>query len=75
MGTHGKEILVPGADSCIVIDQKCTIIAEFGKKKPALTADGVLVVKDCLVTSSLFNYLHDYCKQFTITIAFLSLFQ
>ena len=66
---------MPGVDSCIVKDQKCTIIAEFGKKKrkkkqPAQTADGRLLVRDCLVTSSSFNYLYDYCKLFAIMIAF-----
>ena len=51
---------MPGVDSCIVKDQKCTIIAEFGKKKtPAQNADGGLLVRDCLVTSSPFNYLYD----------------
>ena len=68
---------MPGVDSCIVKDQKCTIIAEFGlkKKKPAQTADGGLLVRDCLITSSPFNYLYDYCKQFTIMITFPSLFE
>ena len=33
MGTKGKGILMPGVDSCIVKDQKCTVIAKFGKKK------------------------------------------
>ena len=42
---------MPGVDSCIVKDQKCTIIAEFGQKKPAETADGGLLVRDCLITS------------------------
>ena len=32
MGTQEKGILMPGVDSCIVKDQKCSIIAEFGKK-------------------------------------------
>ena len=75
MGTQGKEILMSGVDICIVKDQKCTIIAEFGKKKPAQTADGGLLVRDCLVTSSPFNYLPDHWKQFSITIAFPSLFE
>ena len=48
MATWGKGILMPGVDSCIVKDQKCTVIAEFGKKNPAQTADGGLVVRDCL---------------------------
>ena len=34
MGTQEKESLMPGVDSCIVKDEKCPIIAEFGKKKP-----------------------------------------
>ena len=71
MGTQGKGILMPGVDSCIVKDQKCTIIAEFSKKNPAQIADGGLLVRDCLITSSPFDYLHDYCKQFTIMIASL----
>ena len=33
MGTQEKGILMPGVDSCIVEDQKCSIIAEFRKKK------------------------------------------
>ena len=33
MGTQEKGILMPRVDSCIVKDQKCPIIAEFGKKK------------------------------------------
>ena len=66
---------MPGVDSCIVKDQKCTIIAEFGSKKPAQTADGGLLVRDCLITSSPFNYLYDYCNQFTIMITFPSLFE
>ena len=32
MGTQEKGILMPGIDSCIVKDQKCPTIAEFGKK-------------------------------------------
>ena len=32
MGTQEKWILIHGVDSCIVKDQKCPIIAEFGKK-------------------------------------------
>ena len=32
MGKQEKRILMPGVDSCIVKDQKCPIIAEFGKK-------------------------------------------
>ena len=32
IGTQEKGILMPGVDSCIVKDQKCPIIAEFGKK-------------------------------------------
>ena len=32
MGTQEKGILMPGVDSCIVKDQKCPRIAEFGKK-------------------------------------------
>ena len=49
MGTQEKGTLMPGVDSCIVKDQKCSIIAEFGKK-PAQTADGGLLVRACLVT-------------------------
>ena len=45
------------------------------KKKPAQTADGGLLVRDCLITSSPFNYLYDYFKQFTIMITFPSLFE
>ena len=30
MGTQEKEILMPGADSCVVKDHKSPIIAEFG---------------------------------------------
>ena len=75
MGTQGKEILMPGDDNSIVKDQKCTIIAKFGKKKtPAQTADGGLLVRDCLVTLSHFNYLNDYYNQFTIMIAFPGFF-
>ena len=51
---------MPGVDSCIVKDQKCTIIAEFGLKKSAQTTDSGLLVRDCLITSSSFNYLYDY---------------
>ena len=50
MGTLEKGILIPGVDSCIVKDQKCPIIAEFGKKKPVQTANGGLLVRACLVT-------------------------
>ena len=50
MGTQEKGILMPGVDSCIVEDQKCSIIAEFRKKNPAQTADGGLLVRTCLVT-------------------------
>ena len=50
MATQEKGILMPGVDSCIVKDQKCPIIAEFGKKNPAQTADGGLLVRACLVT-------------------------
>ena len=32
MGTQEKGILIPEVDSCIVKDQKCPVIAEFGKK-------------------------------------------
>ena len=46
---------MPVVDSCIVKDHKCTIIAEFGKKNPAQTADGGLLVRDCLVTLSPFK--------------------
>ena len=60
MGTQRKGILMPGVYSCIVKDQKCPIIPEFGKKKP--------------VQTSPFNYLYDYCKQFTIMIAIPCLF-
>ena len=49
MGTQEKGILMPGVDSCIVKDQKCSIIAELGKK-PAQTADGGLLMRACLVT-------------------------
>ena len=50
MGTQDKGILMPGVDSCIVKDQKCPIIGEFGKKKkPAQTADGGLIVRACLL--------------------------
>ena len=73
IGTQGKGISMAGVDSCIAKDQKCTIIAEFGKKSPAQTADGGLLLRDCLVTSSPFNCLYDYCKQFTIMIVFPSL--
>ena len=51
MGTQEKGILMPGVDSCIVKDQKYSIIAEFRtKKNPAQTADGRLLVRACLVT-------------------------
>ena len=49
MGTQEKGILIPGVDSCIVKDQKCPIIAEFGKRKTAQTSDGGLLVRACLV--------------------------
>ena len=49
MVTQEKGILMPGVDSCIVKDQKCSIIAEFGKNPPQ-TADGGLLVRACLVT-------------------------
>ena len=49
MDTQEKGILMPGVDSCIVKDQKCSIIAEFGKK-PVQTADGRSLVRACLVT-------------------------
>ena len=70
IGTQRKGILMLVVDSCIVKDQKCTIIAEFGKKKPAQTDNVGLLVRDSRVTSSPFNYLYDYCKQFAIMIAF-----
>ena len=68
---------MPGVDSCIVKDRKCTIIAEFGskKKKPEQAADGGFLMRDCLIASSPFNYLYDYCKRFTIMITFPSLFE
>ena len=50
MGTQEKGILIHGVDSCIVKDQKCPIIAEFGKKTHAQTVDGGLLVRACLVT-------------------------
>ena len=42
------------------------------KKNPVQTANGGLLVRDCLVTSSPFNYLNDYCKQFTIMMLSLA---
>ena len=33
MGTQENGILMPGVDSCIVKNQKCPIIVEFGNKK------------------------------------------
>ena len=50
MGTQEKGILMLGVDRCIVKVQKCPIIAEFGKKNPAQTADGGLLMRACLVT-------------------------
>ena len=74
MGTQEKGILTPGVDSCIVKDQKCPIIAEFGKRNL-----GKLPMEDYLwepalsLWTSPFNYLYDYWKQFTIVIAIPSL--
>ena len=75
MGTQEKGTLMPGVDSCIVKDQKCPIIAEFSKKNLRK-----LPMKDYLwepalsLWTSPYNYLYDYCKQFTIMIAISSLF-
>ena len=55
MGTQEKGILMPGVDSCIVKDQKCSIIAKFCKK-PAQTADGGLPVRGCLGARSNFFF-------------------
>ena len=76
MGTQEKGILIPGVDSCIVKDQKCSIIAEFRKKKTLrkLPMENYLWEPALSLWTWPFNYLHDYCKQFTIMIAIPSLF-
>ena len=59
MGTQEKGILMPGVDSCIVKDQKCPIIAEFGKKnlRKLLTEDNLWEPALSLWTSPLITYM------------------